>query len=198
MIVFTVTLFNLLICFSLTNSILSSSIPLSLSSFHKSRRVSSPTRPRTLPSSSQSSSKKSKWIVHLYPNCTHQHFASHLDDHIANLRSASLASSSHRSIQTPLIVHEYQHVLHGLTIQDIHEQDLQTIPCIKSYVRDSVKRLVSVPSWGIDRIDQENLPLDNKYETIYTGRDVDGTILTSISIILPSIYLRYWIGYKPC
>lgn len=165
-IIFYNTLLVLFLSLSFTTSGISSSIPQFGQTSRSSRRV-----PQRL--TSKLNIKKSKWIVHLYPNCTHQHFARHLDQHLTVLRESSRDHSLH---QSTLIIHEYQHVLHGLAIQDIDEESLQALPCIKSYVRDSVKRLVSVPSWGIDRIDQENLPLDNKYETTYTGRNVDGRI----------------------
>jgi hypothetical protein len=110
-----------------------------------------------------------KWIVHLWPSCSHHQFATRLADH-------------HRqAIKAPKITHEYHHVFHGLTVQDVEESALQLLPCVKFYEKDSVKRLVSLPSWGIDRIDQENLPLDNSYETTYSGSNVDGTHISFLT-----------------
>jgi hypothetical protein len=118
---------------------------------------------------SRLNSSPNKWIVHLLPNCSHQYFSSAIDTHF------------HRKklLKKPLILHQYHHVLHGLAIQDVEESTLQELSCVKSYVRDSIKRLVSVPSWGLDRIDQEDLPLDDTYETTFSGQNVDGPPLLS-------------------
>jgi hypothetical protein len=123
-----------------------------------------------LPTVSTKRSTPQKWIVHLWPNCSHHHFATRLADH-------------HRlAVSPPKITHEYHHVLHGLTVQDVEESALKLLPCIKFYEKDSVKRLVSVPSWGIDRLDQKDLPLDNSYQSTYSGANVDGTPHPSTSL----------------
>ena len=108
-----------------------------------------------------------KWIVTLLEECSHRQFSAHLEDYF----------HSHQLQDKPIIVHEYKHVLYGVTVKGIKENELKDISCVKSYVKDTVKRLVSVPSWGLDRIDQESLPLNNIYDSFYTGQNVDGNTL---------------------
>lgn len=130
-----------------------------------------------------SSSHPQKWILHLRSNCSHNYFATDLHH-----RHHQLA------IPSPKVTHEYHHVFHGVTVQDVEESTLQRLPCIKFYEKDRVKRLVSIPSWGIDRIDQEKLPLDNSYHSEYSGTNVDGMTSTSPLPTLPLLWLSPWLS----
>lgn len=147
-----------------------------------------------------------KWIITLYKNCSHQEFSFNLNNYYNNQNKKN----------KPVIIHEYKHVLYGVSIKDIKENELKEIKCIKSYVKDTVRHLVSVPSWGLDRIDQEKLPLNNIYESTYTGANVDGNtslnifdfsflflLITNyfflfILLLFISLYFRYWFRYKSC
>lgn len=59
-------------------------------------------------------------------------------------------------------------------IFDTDQQPIMTVP-----KRNWLKTVIpeSTYSWGIDRIDQKSLPLDNKYIPVYDGSDVDVYVL---------------------
>lgn len=105
------------------------------------------------------------WIVHLDPACTHDEFHHHM---------RNMQFSRNRKAQA---LHSYYNVIHGAAVRDIHEDELKVMPCVKHFVKDSIKRLVGVPSWGQDRVDQANLPLDDSFISYYSGQGVDVYIL---------------------
>jgi subtilisin family serine protease len=105
------------------------------------------------------------WIVHLDPECTHDEF----HQHVRNVQVS-------KGIKAEAL-HSYYNVIHGVAVRDVHEDELRAIPCVKHFVKDSVKHLVGVPSWGQDRVDQENLPLDDSYVSYFSGQGVNVYIL---------------------
>ena len=50
-------------------------------------------------------------------------------------------------------------------------------PRIRTLVPNGIAKTVSVESWGLDRIDQRNLPLDNLFHTPYQGTNVHAYIV---------------------
>jgi len=76
------------------------------------------------------------------------------------------------------IRHTYQYVLQGFA-GSIPPQAIEGIrhnPNVEFVEPDGVVT-ISVESWGLDRIDQRSLPLDNSYSPVGTGAGVDAWIL---------------------
>ena len=117
------------------------------------------------------------WIIHLYENCTHE-----------NIESRLLKSSS-----SLIIKHKYSTLLHGVSAYGSSKESilLHFGNCIKRIVPDTIKRIAIVPTssseyisprkltsstiyaWGVDRIDQNDLPLNGQYTSSYTGANID-------------------------
>jgi subtilisin family serine protease len=78
--------------------------------------------------------------------------------------------------------HLYKYVLKGFVgkLSSQMLNDLRTDPRVEYIEQDSevsIERTqTDAPSWGIDRIDQRSLPLDNSYSYQYTGASVDAYI----------------------
>lgn len=85
----------------------------------------------------------------------------------------------------------YESALHGFAMHDLTEQAaarLAAHPAVAAVSEDGVARGADVqrnpPSWGLDRIDQQTLPLDSRYTYANTAADV--TIYNLDSGIRPS------------
>lgn len=106
---------------------------------------------------------------------SHSHYIVHLslsfpieslEDHLSS-RSGSLN-----------VHHRYRKVLHGLTVSGIELEHIMSHPGVLRVVRDSVK-YSTVLAWGLDRINQKDLPLDNDTTTAYHGEGIDVYVLDS-------------------
>ncbi len=67
----------------------------------------------------------------------------------------------------------YSHALSGYAARmtDAQAQELSSDPAVDSVVQDGYVHATQspTPSWGLDRIDQHNLPLDNSYTPTVTA-----------------------------
>ncbi|WP_246018954.1 S8 family serine peptidase [Saccharothrix australiensis] len=76
------------------------------------------------------------------------------------------------------VTHRYQSVVDGFaaTMSEEQAKQLAADPAVASVVQDRKVRKSGVqptpPSWGLDRIDQRDVPLDNSYTYPNTGKDV--------------------------
>ena len=89
-------------------------------------------------------------------------------------------------------------VVYGLTYHEI-----SVFTDVEKIVPNSIKRIVGFEPvqfelpWGIDRVDQEGLPLDGKYNLNFTGADIDvyivdtGNFRCHIDYILKLTFLLF-------
>lgn len=115
---------------------------------------------------SQEPSLYGPFIVTLHDFVTHQDFDLAFQKHLTH-------NFYHAIHYKPKITRYFHQIMHGLTIQGISRDELQGIYGVKMIHNDLTKHITSLKSWGIDRLDQKTLPLDDQYHAIYTGLDVD-------------------------
>ncbi|XP_072030320.1 aqualysin-1-like [Amphiura filiformis] len=86
----------------------------------------------------------------------------HLDDFIANSFSVSLEGQ---------ILHKYEHIGHGIAVRipDHLVDVLRSLDGVEYVAEDGVVYTQQVASWGLDRVDQRYLPLDNIFTPPRTG-----------------------------
>ena len=90
------------------------------------------------------------------------------------------------------LLHVYEHAMHGfaarLTDAQLHalqrDRDVLAIDPNQAVRVDSVQ--APMQNWGVDRIDQHNLPLNNSYSYVNTGRTVTLYVIdTGINVSHP-------------
>lgn len=96
-------------------------------------------------------------IVEMHPECTHSELESHMLRHAAD---------------TLTVHHRYSTLFHGISVSGISERDLRSHFGVLEVHRDTKKHITAY-SWGLDRIDQLNLPLSGTYSPAYHGIGVD-------------------------
>ncbi|MGP3983544.1 S8 family peptidase [Streptomyces sp. KR80] len=69
--------------------------------------------------------------------------------------------------------------IHGFAVKNMPERQARRLaadPSVQTVYQDGTARITDVqpnpPAWGIDRVDQKNLPLDKRYEYKNTANDV--------------------------
>jgi serine protease len=99
------------------------------------------------------------------------------------------------------ILHQYDASLAGVAIEVDAEYlgKLLADPQVAYVEEDTVQSLIAVqnnpPSWGIDRIDERTLPLDNRYESELTGAGVNAYIIdTGLDLDHPNFTGRASLG----
>ena len=116
------------------------------------------------------------WIVHLHPSHSHEAFESNLLNTFGEFEERKLT-----------ITRRYSDIFHGVAIkgqktkelsatatdtEDARRAEIAAMPGVLRVVKDSKKKL-SFQTWGLDRIDQPNLPLSSSYNAYFNGANVD-------------------------
>lgn len=135
-----------------------------------------------------------QWIIHMHKECTHTEFIDYLnqfDIHIMHQHSTLLHGVSISGLMRTeeLYQNMYQHVNNMVILDEKHVIS----KCVKRIVPNGIKKIAVVDykssnnarnvemesftkpfySWGTDRLDQKDLPLDQQYSSTYDGSGVD-------------------------
>lgn len=110
------------------------------------------------------------FIVHLNQDIVdHDNFENHVKLLVENQRPFVQYGGE--------ITQRYSHVFHGAVVQGVSKKDLKSLPGVVRVVPDTKKRIQTgisdIYSWGVDRINQVDLPLDGIYASDYNGAGVD-------------------------
>lgn len=115
----------------------------------------------------------------------------HFHESVAATNFATSVRSRHPQAQ----IHHHYSIIPAASISGVTQEEIQYLPNVRRVVKDTIKRIVpspqnntttrsilspatvvlssNIPSWGIDRIDQHELPLDDSFTSSYTGAGVD-------------------------
>jgi len=106
------------------------------------------------------------WIVHLKSDCSHEQF----EDTIKSYQQRILPFK----VSDAVVTHRYRRLVHALVVNGITREELLELGAHK-VVPDTKKRITQENhiSWGLDRIDQKEGPLNNVYSVHYEGIGVD-------------------------
>jgi subtilisin family serine protease len=110
--------------------------------------------------------KRTAYIVRLEKSVSHEQFEIHLRDYEMSREGES------RQVVPSRITHRYHHISYGVVVEGSTIRELEGMPGVKSVVPVTKKKVLAY-SWGVDRINQDSLPLDNNADFSYTGFGVD-------------------------
>ena len=104
-------------------------------------------------------------------------FIVHLDRGIDHNQFVEMVRA-HESVNQPFtrfrssITHRFNYVCYGLVIEGITKAELHSLPMVVS-VSPVTQRKINIYSWGLDRVNQRELPLDHNVSSTYGGHNVD-------------------------
>eukprot|EP01038_Epipyxis_sp_PR26KG_P010176 gene10176-13692_t len=116
--------------------------------------------------------KLGPWIVHFNENLSHTKFHNKLRTIIDSENAASKQDSS----SNYKVLHNFIHVLHATVIFGLTQNQLESIEDV-DYVYPDLETYTLAYSWGIDRLDQNSLPLSSSYTPSFDGTGVDVYII---------------------
>jgi subtilisin family serine protease len=124
-----------------------------------------------------------RFIVALNSDYSHEHF----EHFMTNLKLPTHDTTSVKPSMME-VHHRYSKAFHGLAVSGVTEEEIRKHPGVKTVQNDRLIFLEpsnatpsfgSVDTWGLDRINQLDLPLDDYYYPSYQGVNVDIYIIDS-------------------
>jgi subtilisin family serine protease len=108
------------------------------------------------------------FIVRIKNHISHEDFQTTL--HATERDINSLLSHEDKK-RKHTVTHRYQHVHYGVVVHGFTRRELEALEHVIS-VAPVTKRKMTAYSWGVDRVNQRNLPLDQEINMDYTGLGV--------------------------
>lgn len=125
---------------------------------------------------------KTKFIVHIdNSKITSEEFVNHLhtyfnSESISESTIGIQSTTSSQNIKKRVVeTHPIHHVLDGIIVSGLLIDEIKQLPHVVRVARETIVRVNAAPTlpWGLDRVNQDSLPLDGIYSSNYTGKDID-------------------------